>query len=195
MPTRHVGKISSWKDEKGFGYITPHGGGPRVFFHITALTDPSHRPEGQEVVSYELGEDERGRPRAYQVAYVGVVSDSNALARVPPIVFYSLAGWLVVLTLAFGFKPPLAWAIAGYTAASLITYFAYSIDKGRAKEDGWRISENSLHLLSLIGGWPGAIVAQQRFRHKIRKPAFMAIFWSTAFLNVAGMLLVQPFLK
>ncbi len=42
---RHKGKITSWNDERGFGFVTPAGGGERVFLHITAICD-RRRPPG-----------------------------------------------------------------------------------------------------------------------------------------------------
>jgi uncharacterized membrane protein YsdA (DUF1294 family) len=51
-----------------------------------------------------------------------------------------------------------------------------------------------LHLLSLIGGWPGALIAQNRLRHKSRKGSFLLVFWATALLNCGGLawLLTAP---
>lgn len=74
--------------------------------------------------------------------------------------------------------------IPGYfIAVSLLTFLAYGVDKGRAANQGWRVPESTLHGLSLIGGWPGALAGQQVFRHKRRKGAFMAVFWLTAMVN------------
>jgi len=40
-----------------------------------------------------------------------------------------------------------------------------------------RIPEATLHFLELIGGWPGAFVAQRRLRHKCSKRSYQAVFW------------------
>jgi uncharacterized membrane protein YsdA (DUF1294 family) len=37
----------------------------------------------------------------------------------------------------------------------------------------------------LFGGWPGALIAQQQFRHKTVKASFQSVFWVTVFVNVA----------
>ena len=44
--------------------------------------------------------------------------------------------------------------------------------------------EARLHLLELLGGWPGALAAQGVFRHKRRKARFMAVFWFIVRLHV-----------
>ncbi|MGD9872533.1 MAG: cold shock domain-containing protein, partial [Thauera sp.] len=51
---RHQGKITTWKDDKGFGFIAPNGGGEPVFLHVSSLANRRRRPEGNELVSYEL---------------------------------------------------------------------------------------------------------------------------------------------
>jgi uncharacterized membrane protein YsdA (DUF1294 family) len=75
--------------------------------------------------------------------------------------------------------------------ASLLTLGAYFIDKAAAKAGRWRTPEKSLHMLSLIGGWPGAMVAQQLFRHKSSKASFQVVFWITVVLN--SMVLIWTF--
>jgi len=71
-----------------------------------------------------------------------------------------------------------------YGIASLLTFLIYAVDKAAAKKGGWRIKESTLHLLSFIGGWPGALVAQKTLRHKTRKQPFRFIFWVTVILNI-----------
>jgi uncharacterized membrane protein YsdA (DUF1294 family) len=61
--------------------------------------------------------------------------------------------------------------------ASVTAYVVYQIDKHRAEAGEWRISESTLHTIEMFGGWPGAFVAQRRFRHKITKPSYQFAFW------------------
>ncbi|SJM91388.1 Cold-shock protein (fragment) [Crenothrix polyspora] len=51
----------------------------------------------------------------------------------------------------------------------------------------WRIPEKSLHTLELLGGWPGALLAQRTLRHKNRKPSYQVVFWLIVGLHVAGL--------
>lgn len=74
-----------------------------------------------------------------------------------------------------------------YAVVSVIAYVTYAIDKKAAIKNRRRVSEKSLHLLGVLGGWPGALLAQQRLRHKTRKTSFQLIFWITVALNLAGL--------
>lgn len=74
-----------------------------------------------------------------------------------------------------------------YAVVSVIAYVTYAIDKKAAIKNRRRVSEKSLHLLGVLGGWPGALLAQQRLRHKTQKTSFQLIFWITVALNLAGL--------
>lgn len=90
-----------------------------------------------------------------------------------------------VALLAYTGQIPVAM-FSGYAAASAATFVAYVFDKIAAKSERRRIPESTLHTLALIGGWPGALVAQSLVRHKTRKREFQLLFWVTVGLNVAG---------
>lgn len=72
--------------------------------------------------------------------------------------------------------------IAVFAAVSLFTFLAYRADKRRAELGEWRIPEATLHLGELFGGWPGAFLAQQKYRHKTAKVSFQFIFWTIVVL-------------
>jgi uncharacterized membrane protein YsdA (DUF1294 family) len=76
----------------------------------------------------------------------------------------------------------MSW-LALYYGASIITYGSYARDKTAAQNAGWRTAESSLHLMSLVGGWPGALIAQVLLRHKTRKPSFLIGYWFTVIVN------------
>ena len=71
----------------------------------------------------------------------------------------------------------LRWVGAYGLVVSAITYWTYARDKRRAQEGEWRISEVRLHLWELLGGWPGAWIAQRRLRHKSSKASYQFVFW------------------
>ncbi|WP_369920944.1 DUF1294 domain-containing protein [Marinomonas polaris] len=74
-----------------------------------------------------------------------------------------------------------------YGSLSLITFCFYGVDKSAAKRGKQRIRESTLHLLSLFGGWFGALLGQKVFRHKTKKWRFLLVFWLTVVVNVATM--------
>jgi uncharacterized membrane protein YsdA (DUF1294 family) len=75
-----------------------------------------------------------------------------------------------------------------YGCVSVITYLKYIFDKSKAQLGVWRIQENTLHFFSLIGGWPGAAIAQQLLRHKSQKRKFRKVFWLTVIVNLSGLI-------
>ena len=60
---------------------------------------------------------------------------------------------------------------------SLVGFVMYGFDKRRSRTGGRRVSEKSLHIVALLGGWPGAWAGQQLFRHKTQKLSFRIVFW------------------
>ena len=76
------------------------------------------------------------------------------------------------------------WVGAWYAAWSLVAFTGYGLDKAAAKRGASRVSEQTLHLVDVVGGWPGALVAQQMFRHKTRKRSFRRVFWAGVVLNL-----------
>lgn len=197
------GTIERWVVERGFGFIAPEEGGEEVFAHIKAFAvrDPAPRPGAR--VRYRLARDAQGRRRAEEVAYVGgVAAPHPARARpsprsVPPrlgggqgALWGRLVLGVAALAALYGLVRSGAlpgWAGAVLAGLSAVTFVAYGLDKGAAVRQGWRTAETRLHLLALLGGWPGALLAQALFRHKHRKTTFLAQFWVTVVLNVAAL--------
>ncbi len=73
-----------------------------------------------------------------------------------------------------------------YLVMSVLTYVIYAADKRAAEHGRWRTPENTLHMMALAGGWPGALMAQSHLRHKSKKQPFKTLLWLTIVLNVAG---------
>lgn len=184
---RYQGRITRWQDDQGFGFITPNGGGAQVFVHIKAFSNRRRRPVGNEIVTYELQLDQKGRARAGNVAFV----DERAFVAAPS---GGASGWFVLLLFFVGFvgvlvvSGKLPGQVLGlYLAASLMAFAFYAWDKSAAEKGHWRSKESTLHLLALAGGWPGALLAQKVLRHKSSKQSFLAVFWITVVLNCAAL--------
>ncbi len=70
-----------------------------------------------------------------------------------------------------------------HLAACAVSASLYATDKRRAVSGGWRIPEKRLHLIDVLGGWPGGWIARRRLRHKTSKIPFVVVFWMTALLH------------
>ncbi|MEQ9464983.1 MAG: cold shock and DUF1294 domain-containing protein [Haliea sp.] len=182
---RQKGKIRSWDDDRGFGFIVPNKGEKDVFLHISALSNRDHRPEVGQIVTYALATDDRGRHRASKATLPGdrlpvTRKKRGAFGAVIVAAFFLLFLMASVLS---GKTPALTLWI--YLGLSLLTYLVYASDKRAARNGVRRTSESTLHWLALAGGWPGALIAQQGLRHKSKKRSFLAVFWTTVLLNVS----------
>lgn len=181
------GKITSWNDAKGFGFITPKGGGAKVFCHANAFANRGRRPGIGDAVTYKVGKDAHGRVRATR-ATLARVNGRRPTTRSS----VGVLSWVgLVFVVAVGVSALLGNIPAGfwygYVAMSIITFIVYTIDKSAAQFGRWRIREATLHILALGGGWPGAAAAQQVLRHKSRKRSFRVVFWLTVVLNAAAL--------
>ncbi len=107
------------------------------------------------------------------------------VGRVSGTAWMLLAGFLVVPTLALtrlGAKVDGFILAGGPLAMSLFMFLLYRSDKRRAEAGGWRIPESTLHLGELMGGWPGAFLAQRYYRHKTAKLPYQIGFWMIVLL-------------
>jgi uncharacterized membrane protein YsdA (DUF1294 family) len=163
-------------------------GGERIFIHVSAFRNRSRRPSLNQIVTYTPSQDKRGRACAVDAT---VTSDllEKELQPNNSTVPIKVAAVFLSLASAATFLGVLSFQVFGvYLALSLITFFAYALDKSAARKGAWRTKESTLHLLSLLGGWPGALVAQHKLRHKSRKEEFRVVFWATVILNCGALL-------
>jgi uncharacterized membrane protein YsdA (DUF1294 family)/cold shock CspA family protein len=190
---RYQGRVTTWKDDKGFGFITPNGGGKQTFVHINSFINRQHRPNGNEIVTYELKTDEKGRTQASAVAFVGERArppGPPSRSNIPPL--FALCFLLFLVANVMNSRLPFA-VLGLYIFASVVAFFAYAFDKSAASKNQWRTQESTLHLFALLGGWPGALTAQRLLRHKSAKESFQTAFWFTVALNCGALIwLLSP---
>lgn len=180
-----TGKIVLWRNEKGFGFLLCNQTGQEYFFHIRDFTDIQRRPQTGDSLNFQLGQDPKGRAIATRLSFTeqqshkpqhrSLINTSLYTAKQAALYFRYTYFALVIVALLYG---QLIWVLPFlYIEASLFTYWLYEADKAAAiDQHGNRLAEESLQLFSLIGGWPGALVAQHKLPHKRNKPLFQREF-------------------
>ena len=204
MANKQQGHIKKWQDDKGFGFIETENG-DSLFFHINEFK-ARRRPDIGEQVVFTIARDNQGRMQAKDVQELSFVQQRMAQknqqirqrnakrshqadfeAGQKKRLFLGVGFYGVLILLAATNK--LSWlVVAWYAALGIITYAMYAKDKAAAQSGDWRTPESTLHLLSALGGWVGAMVAQTYLRHKSQKPEFRVAYYLTVVINMAGLL-------
>jgi uncharacterized membrane protein YsdA (DUF1294 family)/cold shock CspA family protein len=189
-----TGILTEWSDDRGFGFVTPADAGNKVFVHIGAFAPGTRRPRVGDRLQFDIDASSQKGPRAVRVRF----ADGDRGSNTPPLALPLALSALYLAALGLGIAldrvpKALLYAVLAWSA---ISFVAYALDKRAARRDAQRTPENVLHALSLLGGWPGAAMAQQWLRHKSRKPSFRVAYYMTIALHlVVAALLVSPALR
>lgn len=184
--------MTTWNDERGFGFLKPDDGGHDVFLHFTAVPRGTARPYLGQRLTFEIEPDEKGKVQAVRAEPVIAAERAEPTTRPTSIVVGvgALLAFLAVYLVAM-WRWGIPYSVGGfYLALSILTFVLYAADKRAAQNGRWRTPENTLLIVGLVGGWPGAVVAQQVLRHKTKKLSFRSRFWFTVILNVVGFVLL-----
>lgn len=164
-----------------------------MFVHIKAFQAAIRRPVEGDLISYAPSVDAKGRINAADVRFAGqrmpppsvrVTRPRMPPRRVPRMAIGSAFLLAAMATMVIG-KIPAGLALA-WLLMSVVSYIAYVLDKDAAgKPRRQRTPESTLHMLDLLGGWPGGLIAQGQIRHKTVKSSFQAGFWVTVVANLA----------
>jgi len=199
LAARSKGRLISWNDERGFGFIAPDGGGQDVFVHASAFAKEGRHIEIGLEYEFDLDLGKDGRPKAKRVTSVAVPVTAKAgpsllsqvLQRGPRMMVIPAFLFIVLaINSVQGVSPN--WFVI-YGVASVACFAGYGLDKLAASHRQWRVSETILLLIGLVGGWPGGIFGQEVFRHKTQKKTFRTLFWMSVAINMAAFVQINVF--
>ncbi len=195
---RYAGKITTWKDDKGFGFITIPGRKDKVFVHINAFENRSVRPAEGDSLTFEIKLDEQHRSNAEKVRYANKKDKTkpSGNTKLGFSQIFAMTYCMTLLSLVIMGKIPFS-VLCVYFALGVITFIVYAFDKSAAQNNQWRTQESTLHILSLLGGWIGALLAQKKLRHKSKKQEFQMVYWITVISHCTafGLLLIQGYFE
>ena len=198
---RITGRLEGWNPQRGFGFLHPEAGGEAAFAHIRAFAKDDRLIEEGHLYSYTTHRNEKGRLRAEDIRPLRPAQpeppprQAMTDGRLPERIARRLilpAFLFIVFAISLTAQLSWLWLII-YGVASGVTFIGYRLDKRAAETRSWRVSETILLLLGLAGGWPGAILAQELYRHKTRKAAFRLLFWISTAINIAGFVQISVF--
>lgn len=194
--SRQEGHLFRWNEARGFGFLKPVDGGPDAFAHIRAFAKEDRHIEEGHLYSYATETDKTGRLRATDIRPVrpAVVQRSflNKFLWRSPRLLVIPAFLFIAFAVSMSTEVSPAWFIV-YGVASIACFIGYALDKRAAEHRQWRVSETILLMVGLVGGWPGAILAQEIYRHKTKKPAFRVLFWMSVAINMAAFVQIAAF--
>ncbi|WP_414430573.1 DUF1294 domain-containing protein [Alcanivorax sp. IL3] len=188
---KQSGVLQRWDDERGFGFITDKKGRD-IFVHVSAFGRIRSRPKAGEKVLFRVEPDAAKGVRAVEVERCWRPAHLLLPEFLFPLLivgaFYGAVWWFFSQNAFWFFLIIFLLLIAG------LTFLMFGLDKRAALNERQRVPENTLHLLSLAGGWPGGLLARPLFRHKTRKQPFRIVFWLMAVVNLVavGVFLFSP---
>jgi len=188
----HQGRLVEWNDKRGFGFVTPLEGGSSAFVHISRFPRHLKRPKLNDLLVYSIEYDERGRPRASDISFLRSAHNKlESNGNWPLVPVFVVSAFLVALAIAIliGTLQPIFLGL--YAFMSILLYLIYAGDKSAAQSGRWRTSETTLHLVAILGGWPGGLIARHKLRHKTIKQPFRLFFWCTVVINVIGLIYIS----
>ena len=181
-----------WKDKQGFGFVRPQSGGRDYFIHISAFEKGMRRRPlvGDQVIYQDVPEGSGGKHKQRRIQHAAiegmVYEDMDKPQPVLERLFHkALAALPIGFSLAYIWNTGNPIPLALYMFLSVLCILIYGADKKQALKEDWRIPETYLHILNLMGGWPGSLFVQRRFRHKHKKPSYQRIFWAIIILHYA----------
>jgi uncharacterized membrane protein YsdA (DUF1294 family)/cold shock CspA family protein len=201
--SRRQGTLVTWEDDRGFGFIEVDGSSERIFVHIKSIAEISTRPRSGDRLSFVVGQGRDGRPAAREVVVAGANPRNrdaerrgrhdlrlgpSVARRLLRLAAALLLFVLVLLAVSLGRAPILLPAL--YLVLGLVSATTYWWDKRAAERGNWRVMEETLHGLDLVGGISGGLIAQAALPHKTSKQDFAMLSFIILAIHLGAVLLL-----
>lgn len=96
---------------------------------------------------------------------------------------------VIILSLALlsRYAAGIGWIVTWILVTNVVTFAVFGLDKWAARRGRPRVPERTLHGCALMGGSPGALLAQRLFRHKTAKASFQLVFWLIVLVQLVAL--------
>ncbi len=169
------GTISEWYIDRGYGYIIPDSGALRIKFLVSDVKNSVNLGELKQSVRFVIAQDENGNRRATHVEGTRAFPWATLIV----VWFAATLGGCV-----YFWQYPLR-IVFYYLAATVIVLFVYLLDKHNEKRTKPVTGESALLFLSLLGGWPGAVIGQYTFNLQPKSFTFQLLFFIVMAIHIA----------
>ncbi|MDI4497683.1 DUF1294 domain-containing protein [Moraxella nonliquefaciens] len=209
---KHHGTIANFDNERKFGFIQFDNKNRQIFFHVSRFK-AGRNPNIGEQVLFDIGQDKQGRPVAINIQEAQFVAQKQQERKQKQQAYKAYqerqeqkhgqlnllcgvgVGYLLILAIVLLISGSSLKLLGVYFIMGIISFFMYYQDKIKAQNNEWRIPENTLHAIDVLGGWIGATFAHKLLNHKATKADFRVVFYITIVLNIIGFLALVFYVK
>ncbi len=169
------GKITEWYVDKGYGYIIPDTGALRIKFLLSEVRNSVNIGEIKQPVRFVINQDENGNRRATRV------EGTRPFPWMTLIVVWFTA---TLIGCVYFWQYPVLVPYY-YFAVSFVLLVVYWFDKRSEKRNKAVTGESALLFLSLLGGWPGAVVGQYVLNLNPKSFVFQLLFFFVMVFHIS----------
>ena len=170
-------RVIAWKTEKGYGFLANPVGEEDLFLHINDIQGKEDPCEG-DTVQFELYTNQNGKPAVQHARLLKL----STMAMMSWIATLALSIAPFILSFASISKSRLPLVL--YACMSTLCFWMVKSDKTRSIRGDWRIPDSSICLTQFLWGWPGSLIAQKLYFHKINKRSFQGTLKFTLFIHL-----------
>ncbi len=179
MTTPQISEIIDWDPETGSGYLGLDEGEKILALNVLDFTSFHRRPGVGDRVLYESTFDENYNPVAKNAKLLRARGLYHNMGTAWPSLFLILP----IVAFLVAPLPASGWFfIAFLFLMSATTYMLYHCKEFRRNGIKKMQPDSVLHFCEMLGGWPGAILAQRRLEEEQPDRRYQVFLWISVFL-------------